>query len=137
MPRSDNRVFLPQEALDEWIVAGLIELDAGTLVVVSEGRSYTVTEAVRIVREVSGSGDEKGLVSLVKERAELESMGAEIVESSILLGDSAYDVVPGWLASAVGTFAEHAAARAPKGDRSAGGSSSDEEIFKALSGQIA
>ena len=107
----ENRVFFPQAALDEWIVEGTVLLDDGVLTMVDESRRYSLTEAVRILREVSGAGDGQGLLGRVKTRALLEQLGAEILETSMLLGQAAYDVEPGWLALPVGSFAEHQAAR--------------------------
>jgi len=101
VPRSENRLFFPQSALDEWIVDGSVELVDGELVILSEGARFKLTEAVRVLEEVSGGGDAHDLRGRVKDRAELESIGAELVESSMLLGDAAYDTVPGWLGAPV------------------------------------
>jgi hypothetical protein len=99
--RSENRLFFPQSALDEWIVDGSVELNDGILSILSESRRFRLTEAVRVLAEVSGSGDARELDGRARERAELESLGAEILESSMLLGDAAYDIVPGWLGAPV------------------------------------
>jgi len=111
----ENRVFFPQGALDQWIVEGAVLLEDGVLTMVDEGRRYTLTEAVRVVREVSGEGDGHDLVGRVKTRDLLEQLGAELVETSMLLGDAAYDVEPGWVAEPVGSFIEHVNAGAAQG----------------------
>ena len=49
----------------------------------------------------------------VKARAWLEQQGAEIVETSMLLGEAAYDVAPGWMGVPVGAFSERAAEAGP------------------------
>jgi hypothetical protein len=113
--RSENRLFFPQSALDVWIVDGSVELEDGELVILSEGRRFKLTEAVRVLEEVSGSGDTYELSGRAKVRAELEQLGAEILESSMLLGDAAYDTVPGWLGTPVGTVAEHKESAAREG----------------------
>lgn len=102
-----NRVFFPQAALDQWIVDGTVDLQRGELTILAEGRRYALEEAVHVLREVSGAGDAAKLVGRVKTRAVLEGQGAEIVETSMLLGDTAYDVEPGWVGTPVGSFAEH------------------------------
>jgi hypothetical protein len=112
--RMENRVFFPQAALDEWIVAGAVELQGGELTVLSAGRQYRLAEAVHVLRDVSGTGDTHELVGLVKARAYLEQLGAELVETSMLIGDSAYDVDPGWLGIPSVTFADFAASDACK-----------------------
>jgi hypothetical protein len=101
-----NRVFFPQMALDRWIVDGAVDLQGGMLTLVSEARIYEVSEAVRVLREVSGAGDAAQLVGRVKPLAWLEQQGAEIVETSMLLGEAAYDVDPGWMGVPVGAFSE-------------------------------
>ena len=108
----ENRVFFPQAALDHWMVDGTVDLQQSELTILAEGRSYRLTEAVRVMREVSGGGDPYELVGRVKPRAYLDELGAEIVEGSMLLGDEAYDVEPGWLAAPVGSLALHLASEA-------------------------
>jgi hypothetical protein len=103
----ENRVFFPQEALDQWIVDGTVELNDGVLTIVGEGRRYEVAEGVHVVREVSGARDPHDLIGRAKTRGALEKLGAEIVETSMLLGDAAYDVMPGWIGTPVGSFADH------------------------------
>lgn len=128
MPRSENRLFFPQSALDEWIVDGSVELVDGELVILSEGLRFKLTEAVRVLEEVSGIGDAHALRGRVKDRAELEGLGAELVESSMLLGDAAYDTVPGWLGVPVRARGDRRelAARNSKGEAEL---ESDEELL--------
>jgi hypothetical protein len=98
-----NGVFFPQAALDEWIVDGSAELQDGQLILLSEGKRYRVGEALRVLREVGGGEDAHQLVGRVKTRAYLEQLGAEIVHGSMLLGELAYDIEPGWLGVPDGT----------------------------------
>ncbi len=102
-----NRVFFPQACLDQWGIEGKIELTSTELVVLSEGRRYAITEVARIVVEVTGANDPHGFVGKVKEKAELEAMGAEMLENSMILGDNAYDVVPGWAGTPITPFTDH------------------------------
>jgi hypothetical protein len=102
-----NRVFFPQAALDQWLVDGSVDLRGTELTIVSEARRYRLAEAVRILREVTGAEDAQSLVGRVKAKSALEEKGAELLESSMIVGDNAYDVVPGWLGTPVGTFDEH------------------------------
>lgn len=123
----ENRIFFPQAALDEWIVEGSVELQEGELTVLAVGRRYRLAEAVHVVRDVSGGGDEQ-LVGRVKSRVALEQLGAELVESSMLLGEAAYDVEPGWVAVPSVPFAEFAAA----GGKGASAGATDEELLAKL-----
>jgi len=122
----ENRIFFPQAALDEWIVAGTVDLQDGVLTILPVGRRYRLAEAVRVVRDASGGGDAE-LVGRVKARVYLEQIGAEIVESSMLLGDAAYDVEPGWVAVPTSAFADYAAAMKP--GRGGAQPKTDEELL--------
>lgn len=128
----ENRFFFPQAALDQWIVDELVELQKGELTILAEGRRYNLSEAVRIVREVSGSVDVHSLVGRVKARTGLEQLGAEIIETSMLLGDAAYDVEPGWVGTPIGAFAQHtdsAAWKKARGTRTGPHPKTDEELL--------
>jgi hypothetical protein len=127
-----NRVFFPQSALDHWIVDGTVDLQQGELTILGEGRRYKLVEAVRVLREVSGTGDSHDLVGRVKPLPQLEQLGAEIVESSMLVGDKAYDVDPGWLGLPIGTFAEHvesAARQKARGEKLGAEPKTDEDLL--------
>jgi hypothetical protein len=102
-----NRVFFPQTAVDQWGIDGKIDLVGGDLILLKEGRRYKVEEAVRIVAEVTGANEEHKIVGKVKLRRALDEIGAEILQDSMILGDNAYDVVPGWIGSPSSSFADH------------------------------
>jgi hypothetical protein len=102
-----NRVFFPQGALDEWMADERVDLAADELTIRAEGRRYRIVEAVRVVEEVTGSPDQHEVLGRVKSRAFLGELGAEILEDSMILGDNAYMVVPGFVGSPVGTFQDH------------------------------
>jgi hypothetical protein len=128
----ENRVFFPQEALDQWIVNGKADLQQSELTLLADGRSYRLVEGLRVLRELSGNGDTHELVGRVKARAYLDELGAEIIETSMLVGESAYDVEPGWLGIPVGSFADHAGSDARKKARDGRATdepNSDEELL--------
>jgi hypothetical protein len=101
-----NRLFFAQPALDLWLADGAVDLTGTELTLTAEARRYRLAEAARIVREVTGSPDAHELVGHVKSTHYLEELGAELMEGSMILGDNAYDVVPGFLATPIGSFDE-------------------------------
>jgi hypothetical protein len=109
-----SRVFFPRAALDEWLSENRVEIGGRELLLKSEGRRYRIVEAVRILGEVSGLTDPYDIVGRVKSVAFVTELGAELLESSMVLGDNAFDVVPGFLATPVGTFSEYRADRSGK-----------------------
>jgi hypothetical protein len=102
-----NRVFFPQAALDQWLDEGRIELATNQLVVRADGRKYRIVEAVRVMAELSGGGDAHDLVGRVKTVPFLSELGAELLDTSMVIGDLAYDVVPGFIGTPVGSFEQH------------------------------
>jgi hypothetical protein len=130
-----NRVFFPQSAVDQWGIDGKIDLVNGELILLAEGRRYKVEEAVRIVTEVTGANDDRKIIGKVKAKRALDEIGAELLETSMILGDNAYDVVPGWVGTPTSPFADHLlstermSARAGKTDQGTG-SHSEEELLQ-------
>ena len=102
-----NRVFFPQTLLDTWLADDRVELTGDALLLREEGRRFQIAEAVHVIRDVAGGGDAAKLLGKVKTREQLVSMNAELFESSMVLGDDAYDVIPGFLGEPIGAFASH------------------------------
>ena len=102
-----NRVFFPQAGVDQWGIDSKIDLVAGELILLADGRRYKVEEAVYIVTEVTGANDDRKIIGKVKAKRALDEIDAELLETSMILGDNAYDVVPGWIGTPTAPFAEH------------------------------
>ncbi|KYF68275.1 MULTISPECIES: hypothetical protein [Sorangium] len=126
-----NRVFFPQAALDDWIASDRVDLNNDELLIKTEGRRYKIIEAIRVLREVTGSADIHEVLGRVKTRAFLRELGAEILEGSMIIGDNAYDVIPGFIGAPVGTFAEHRKA-APAATATNSSLTTDEELLAAF-----
>lgn len=108
------RLFLPQATLEQWAAEGRGDLKEGTLYVDSEKPGHQVAPAVHFARLVSGT-DAKRLLETVKTSAQLEQMGAEQMLDSVIVGDDAYEVVPGYLAE-IASSAPAAAQESPDED---------------------
>lgn len=102
------RLFLSQTTLEEWALDDKADLRDGKLVVHRETSAWPVEAAVHFVKLVAGA-DDNNLLSRVKTDAQLAQLGAERFEDSVVLGESAYEVVPGYVAEV--------AASAPHGDK--------------------
>ena len=76
--------------------------------------------------EATDSQDDNEIVGKVKTVAFLTELGAELLGNSMIIGENAYDVVPGWLGSPIGTFKEHRAAESPDAPAQA---SNEEELL--------
>jgi hypothetical protein len=91
------KLFLPQKTLEEWSLAEKADLLDGKLVVTENKASHAVTPAVHFVKLVSGN-DTGQLVGRVKTMAQLDTLGAEHMMDSVILGETAYQVTPGYIA---------------------------------------
>lgn len=100
---AQNRIFVSGALLDRWVTAGQVDLEDGVLTLRATGARYVLEEATRIVREVTGSGDPRELVGRVRTLADLVELGAEVLDRSLVLGELAYDVVPGFVATPEGS----------------------------------
>ena len=97
-----NRVFFPQEALDNWVVSGAVELQGSDLLLKSENRRYRLAEGARVVDEVTGESDAFDIVGKCKTLAFLQELGADLLERSMIIDNNAYDIVPGFLGTPLG-----------------------------------
>lgn len=62
-----------------------------------DGRSFTIRTAVRFMKVSGADGDPHDLLGKVKDEKALEEMGADHYMNSVIMGDTAYDVQPGFL----------------------------------------
>jgi hypothetical protein len=91
------KLFLPQKTLEEWSGSEKADLQDGKLVVNENKASHAVTPAVHFEKLVSGN-DTGQLVGRVKTMAQLDALGAEHMMDSVILGETAYQVTPGYIA---------------------------------------
>lgn len=98
-----SRLFWPQDLLDQWIIDEKISMKGAELTLAAEGKKYKVAQAVLFSSDVGDGEDACHLVGRVKAVSVLEQMGAEYYMDSVILQDSAYQVVGGVLGELCGT----------------------------------
>jgi hypothetical protein len=91
------RLFLPQKTLEEWALAERADVKDDRLVVAKESGTYPVVPGVHFIKLVSGP-DERKLVAKVKTHEQLQKLGAEHMAETVILGETAYEVEPGYIA---------------------------------------
>lgn len=96
------RIYVSQALVDRWLVGGRIELDGDLLRLASPPTSLFINPAVFFERVDGGDADPHQLVGCVKSSQELAQMGAEHYDTSVVLGEQAYTVQPGFIAVPVG-----------------------------------
>jgi hypothetical protein len=95
------RLFLSQEALDEWITEGRAAIEADELTDRTTGQKFRLVTGVRFLSEVSGLEDKPGLVGKVKDVDQLAQLKAEHLHDSVVLDDNAYSVQEGFVGTAI------------------------------------
>lgn len=96
------RIYVSQALVDRWLVGGRIELDGDLLRLANPPTSLFINPAVFFERVDGGDADPHQLVGCVKSSQELAQMGAEHYDTSVVLGEEAYTVQPGFIAVPVG-----------------------------------
>jgi hypothetical protein len=98
------RIFVAQTLADSWLAAGRVQLERDLLrVAVDPGGAFDlfINPAVYFERIDGSEADVHQVVGKVKTAQELAQIGADHYESSVVMGDYAYTVVPGFIAVAV------------------------------------
>ncbi len=90
------RLFLPHKTLEEWVAEDKVDLQGDKLAVKETSTTYPVTNAVHFIKLVSGE-DVPALVGRVKIDSQIHALGAEHMADSVVLGDAAYEVSPGFV----------------------------------------
>jgi hypothetical protein len=113
---SGGLLFVSQALLDAWASQGRIDLDGRSIALLGgqgPGRRYALEPAVRFLRVAGGLDDAAGLVARVKSLSQVRELGGEAMADSVVLGEAAYEVEPGFLAEASAVEAAARAAPAP------------------------
>ena len=97
------RVFVSQNCIDLWHSSGGIAIDGDHLRFHAvPSASLAINPSVYFERVDTGDTDPYDIVGAVKTAQELAQMGAEHYERAVVLGEYAYTVNPGFVASPVG-----------------------------------
>jgi hypothetical protein len=90
------KLFLSQQMLEEWAASDKADVHDHALLLAGQPVRYPVVAAVHVTQLVSGPDDMK-LMKKVKTDAQLQSIGAERLSDSVLAGETAYEVVSGYV----------------------------------------
>lgn len=93
---SSMKLFLPQKTLEDWASTEKADLQDGKLVLKDSKSAHPVEFAVHFQKLVSGD-DAEGLVGRVKTSGQLQALGAEHLADSCIVGETAYEVVEGYV----------------------------------------
>jgi hypothetical protein len=90
-------LFISQERLDSWSAEQRVSVVGDVMTLADDGRSFRIRPAVRFLRVAGSADDPNRLVDTVRDEVSLDEMGADHYMYSVILGEIAYDVQPGFL----------------------------------------
>lgn len=91
------RVFISQSAIDSWVSSEQAELAGNRLTFRAHPGALQLAPASLFRRVSAGQTDPHSLVGKVLDEEAVLAMGGETYMSSVLLGETAYDVEPGFV----------------------------------------
>ena len=105
-----NRMFVSQGTLDVWLSDGHVDVDGEIMTLIHANQRFELVSAVHFVTEVAEGGDANDLIGKVKTLEQVVELGGEHYADSVLLGESAYEVVEGFLGMPVQSAGETSSA---------------------------
>ena len=91
------RLFISQERLDSWSAESRVVIEGDTMLLVDAGRSFIIRPAVRFMSVAGDDPDAHNLLGTVADEEKLAAMGADHMATSVICGDTAYEVQCGFL----------------------------------------
>jgi hypothetical protein len=92
-----ERLFVAHDKLALWVDQGKVTVDRNVLTLLAERKSYTLVEAVRFLRILGDEPDTLALLGKVRTKDQLKALNAEHMETSVIIGETAYEVQPGFV----------------------------------------
>jgi hypothetical protein len=98
MSKLQDRMFLAQTTLEAWLESGKVEFTGTVVTLKDQNRTYDLVPAVRVTAVLGGKSS-SGLIGRVLPEHQIQDAGGELLEDSVVFGDTAYQVVPGYVAT--------------------------------------
>jgi hypothetical protein len=97
------KVFISQGAVDSWVSSDRAELSGSLLSFKGQPGSLELAPASLFKRISAGNTDPHTLLGKVLDEEAILALGGETYMSSVLLGETAYDVEPGFVGVPAGS----------------------------------
>lgn len=97
-----TKLFVPQAQLDRWIAADSVDVAGEVLTDRATGLSMSLGPASFFVRVSAGTDEVYGLLGRVKAEEVIAELGGETYMTSVILGETAYEVEPGFVGLPLG-----------------------------------
>ncbi|MCX5748480.1 MAG: hypothetical protein NT062_39015 [Proteobacteria bacterium] len=92
-----SRLFISVERLEAWSTEGRASLEGDRMTLTELGRAFDMKPAVHFVKVTGSDDDPNDLLGRVKSKDDLEAMGGELFGNSVIVRDTAYDVIEGFI----------------------------------------
>jgi hypothetical protein len=102
------KLFIPQEVFDSWLSAEKVSLEGEALRLVNSNITLRLVPGCHF-KGLQAGHDEPALLGKVKAKAAVSAMGAEMYLDSVILGETAYEIEPGFVAKPLGNAGSDAA----------------------------
>lgn len=96
-----EKLFFSQDLINSWADDEKVKFENDTLSIHSGAsmQQYRLSPAYRFLKVADGSEDPHSLLEAVKSQEELDQIRADVYLDSCIVGDTAYDVEPGYVAT--------------------------------------
>lgn len=89
------KIFIPQDQIDTWVTTDKIDVAGEIMTFRNSHVSLRVVPAYYFDHVSGGSDVGHALLGRVKTKAAVAALGAEVYMNSVIVGETAYDVVVG------------------------------------------
>jgi hypothetical protein len=93
-----TKIFLPQDVVDSWITADKVELSGEVMTFRGQPVTVRLVPGYYFDHVAGGSDEGHELLGRAKSKAAVAALGAEVYMSSMILGETAYEVQAGFIA---------------------------------------
>lgn len=90
------KVFIPQAVIDTWVAGDRVDV-SGDVLSLRGGGALRLGPASLFLKLSAGADQPHALLGKVKGEQDIARLGGESYMTSVILGDSAYEVEPGFM----------------------------------------
>ena len=96
-----EKLFFSQEIINSWTDDQRVQFENETLsITTAKGKQeYKLAQAYRVISVSGGGPDPHGLLNTIHTGEELKALGADVYMTSGILGETAYDLEQGYVAT--------------------------------------
>ncbi|HSD90502.1 MAG TPA: hypothetical protein VLB44_23415 [Kofleriaceae bacterium] len=92
-----SRLFISMERLEAWTAEGRASLEGDRMTLTELNRAFDMKPAVHFVKVSGQDTDPNDLLGRVKSKEALEELGGELLGNSVIVHETAYEVVEGFV----------------------------------------